>query len=85
VSVNCFTIFIYIVIVGVMMCCECCFTIVIYNFMIALSSCCMYTWNTQSIAAEVGHGSSSKNLFSALIYKNIVVSLSKRLAPIPVC
>jgi hypothetical protein len=31
VSVNCFTIVIYIVIVGVTMCCECCFTTVIYN------------------------------------------------------
>jgi hypothetical protein len=46
VSVNCFTIVIYIVIVGSMMCFECCFTIVIYNVMtIILSSCCMYTWN----------------------------------------
>jgi hypothetical protein len=58
VSVNCFTTVIYIFIVGVMMCCECCFTTIIYNVMITLSSCCMYTWNTQSIAAEVGQGSS---------------------------
>jgi hypothetical protein len=59
VSVICFATVIYIVIVGVMMCCECCFTTVIYNVMtIVLSSCCMYTWNTQSIAAEVGQGSS---------------------------
>jgi hypothetical protein len=37
-SVNCFTTVIYIVIVGVLMCCECCFTTVIYNVMtIALS------------------------------------------------
>jgi hypothetical protein len=55
VSVNCFTTVIYVVIVGVMMRCECYFTTVIYNFMtIALSSCCMYTWNTQSITTEVG-------------------------------
>jgi hypothetical protein len=66
--------------------CECYFTTVIYNVMtIALSYCCMYTWNTQSVAAEVGQGSSWRNLFSALIYKNIVVSLSKWLAPIHVC
>jgi hypothetical protein len=39
VSVNRFTTIIYIVIVGVMMCCECCFTTVIYNVMIALSCC----------------------------------------------
>jgi hypothetical protein len=78
VSVNCFTTVIYIVIDGVMMCCECCFPIVIYNFMtIALSFCCMYTWNTQSIATEVGQGSNLRNLFSALIYKHIVVSMSK--------
>jgi hypothetical protein len=54
VSVSCFTTVIYIVIVGVMMCCECCFTSVTYNVMtFALSSCCMYRWNTQSITAEV--------------------------------
>jgi hypothetical protein len=68
------------------MCCECCFITVIYNVMtIALSSCCLYIWNTQSIAAQVGQGTSWRNLFSALIYKHIVVSLSKWLAPITVC
>jgi hypothetical protein len=85
-SVNCFTAVIYIVIVGVMMCCECCFTTIIYNVMIiALSSCCMYIWNKQSIAAQVVQGSSCRNLFSALIYKHVVVSMSKWLAPIPIC
>jgi hypothetical protein len=68
------------------MCCECCFTTVIYNVMtITLSSCCMYISNTQSNAAQVGQGTSWRYLFSALIYKHIVVSLSKWLAPIPVC
>jgi hypothetical protein len=68
------------------MCCECCFTTIIYNVMtIALSSCCMYIWNTQSITAQVGQGTRWRNLFSALIYKHIVVSLSKWLAPIPIC
>jgi hypothetical protein len=84
VSLNCYTTVTYVVIAAVMMCCECCFTSVIYNVMIALSSCCIYTWNTQSITNEVGEGSSRRNLFSTLIYKHIVVSLSKWLATIPV-
>jgi hypothetical protein len=64
------------------MCCECYFTTIIYNVMtIALSSYCMYIWNTQFITAQVGQGSSWRNLFSTLIYKHIVVSLSKWLAP----
>jgi uncharacterized membrane protein YccF (DUF307 family) len=48
VSVNCFTTGIYIVIVGVMMCCECCFTTVICNVMTIALSLVVCTYGTHN-------------------------------------